>query len=1006
MHPQKSRFVALCQQTLVLGAVFAALVPAANVVNLDVVRDHPSTGPASAVDDGQAAMAAYAAVAEQATPVASSAADPDLHEVALTAPAGAVGGTLAPAHHGAARVVPAVATSTAGSAGSAGLHATTVADTATDTTTITSDPQDVSGYGTVGVTWEHGQDIGEGDISFTLRTQTDGAWSGWQELDYHDEHGPDAGTEEARHERPGTDEALVGHVDQVQVRAEMKSEDVPADLKLAVIDPGKVTATKAETPDIDTSELPVIPDAAPDGDGGLVEAPADPAGDGSVAPADPATDRAAAPAADTADVADEQQDGLALAAAPIVATKPLIYSRAQWGADERIREQTAPSYGSVHGGFVHHTVNANDYSAAEVPAIIRSIYAYHVRSRGWRDIGYNYLIDRFGRIWEGRYGGVDRNVVGAHTENYNGDSFGASAIGNFDIVAPPQAVVGAFGSLMGWKLAINGVSAAATNVKIGRRVFASSIMGHRDTKSTACPGRYLYARIPDIRKIAAVAQRPLSYAGRNANLAGSAYPDIIARRASDKRGVILPTAGFSSFSGHTSFTVRSGYTPVLSPDLTGDGRADLVLVTRAGKSVVRPGNGAGGFGKGRAPSMQQRNRDLITALGDVNGDRRNDLLSRNRHSGKVTVWLGRGNGTFRRQTLKSSFRAYNMITAGDVDGDHRVDLLARARNGVLWLYHGKGNGGFPHRRSLGGGWQAYDSIVAADFTKDGQADLLVRTAHRRLGYVRPNLGRGIFGAQIGPYRPLHAVGRVLSATNVMGDVAPDVLALTGRRVDVLNRGSGTDLGQPIVTNLDLSRANLVLNAGDWNRDGHGDVFYRETDGTLYLTLGNGAGSFSGRYSIGNFRSATMITAPGDVDGDGRMDLMAALSGTTRFYPGNGSTGVTGYVTAYGGMAGQTQISAGAWDADSTPDLLVRNGNALQLYPGNGPAGLGAPRTLPVSLAGYDWVIGVGALEVTGHPDLIVRTGAGALYALQGNADGSLAKPKLLGSGFGGYDLAG
>jgi len=998
MHPQKSRFVALCQQTLVLGAVFAALVPAANVVNLDVVRDHPATGPATAVDEGQAAMAAYAAAAEQATPVAATAADADLHEFALTPPAGAAGaagGALAPARSGAVRAVPAMAIS---AAASTGLHATTVADTATDTTTIVSDPQDVSGYGTVGVTWEHGQDIGEGDISFTLRTRTDGTWSGWQKLDYHDEHGPDVGTEEARQERPGTDEALVGHVDQVQVRAEMKTEDVPADLKLAVIDPGKVTATKAETPDIDTSELPVIPDAAPDGDGGMVDAPAEPS-------ADPATP--AAPAADTTDTTDEQQDGLVLAAAPIVATKPLIYSRAQWGADERIREQTAPSYGTVHGGFVHHTVNANDYSAAEVPAIIRSIYAYHVRSRGWRDIGYNYLVDRFGRIWEGRYGGVDRNVVGAHTENYNGDSFGASAIGNFDIAAPPQAVVGAFGALMGWKLAINGVSASATNVKIGRRVFASSIMGHRDTKSTACPGRYLYARIPDIRKIAAVAQRPLSYGRRNANLAGSAYPDIIARRASDKRGVILPTAGFSSFSGRRSLTVRSGYTPVLSPDLTGDGRADLVLVTRGGRSVVRPGNGAGGFGKGRAPSTQQRNRDLITALGDVNGDHRNDLLSRDKHTGKVAIWLGRGNGTFRKQNLRSSFRAYNLITAGDVDGDHRVDLLARARNGVLWLYHGKGNGGFPHRRPLGAGWQAYDSIVAADFTKDGQADLLVRTANRRLGYVRPNLGRGVFGAPIGPYKPLHAVGRVLSATNVMGDVAPDVLALTGRRIDVLNRGAGTDLGQPIVTNLDLSRANLVLNAGDWNRDGHGDVIYRETDGNLYLTLGNGAGGFSGRFPLGNFRSATMITAPGDVNGDGLMDLMAALGSTTRFYPGNGGTGITGYVTAYGGMAGQAQISAGPWDGDTTPDLLVRNGNALQLYPGNGPAGLSAPRTLPGSLAGYDWVIGVGPLDVTGHPDLIVRTpGNGALYALQGNADGSLAAPKLLGSGFGGYDLAG
>jgi hypothetical protein len=811
------------------------------------------------------------------------------------------------------------------------------------------------------------------------------------------------------------------------VRAEVKSEKVPADLKLAVIDPGKVDATKAETPDIDTSDLPVIPDAVPDGEGGLVGTPADgapadrtpasrtaqvpaqSAGDGLVlaaettdpAAADTATDPVVDPAADATD------DGLDLAASPIVATKPYIYSRAQWGANEKLREQTAPSYGTVHGGFVHHTVNANDYTADEVPAIIRSIYAYHVKSRGWRDIGYNFLIDRFGRIWEGRYGGVDRNVVGAHTENYNGDSFGAAAIGNFDIAAPPQQVVGAFGSLFGWKLALNGVSAAARNVKIGRKVFASSIMGHRDTKATACPGRYLYARIPDIRTIAAATQRPLSYGKRNANLLGTAHPDVIARRASDKRGVIIPTTGFSGFAGKTSLSIRASNSAFLSPDLTGDGRADLLLVAPNGRSVIRPGNGVGGFGRGIAPAKQQMGRDLITALGDVNGDHRNDLLSRNRKTGKVDVWLGRGNGTFRRQRLKSSFKAYNLITAGDVDGDHKVDLLARDRRGVLWLYPGKGNGGFPARRPLGGGWQAYDSIVAGDFTRDGVADVMVRVAGSRLGYVRPNLGRGIFGPAIGPYPALRKVGRVVNATNVMGDAAPDVLTVTGGRLDVLQRSANTDLGAPVVTNLDLARANLVLNVGDWNRDGHGDVVYRETSGILYLTLGNGAGQFSGRYALGNFAAATTIVAPGDMNGDGRMDLLATFAGTTRLYLGNGGTGSNSFVTAYGGIAGQTAISAGTWDGNTTPDLLVRNGNTLQLYPGNGPAGLLPPRTLPGSLAAYDWVIGVGSLGITGHPDLVVRNRSnGALYALQGNADGTLKAPKLLGSGFGGYDLAG
>jgi hypothetical protein len=117
----------------------------------------------------------------------------------------------------------------------------------------------------------------------------------------------------------------------------------------------------------------------------------------------------------------------------------------------------AARYGDVHAGFVHHTVNANNYTRREVPAILRGIYAYHTQSRGWRDIGYNYLIDRFGRIWEGRYGGVTLPVVGAHTLDYNENSFGTSAIGNYQIARPTSAMLDAYARLFAWKLSLSGV---------------------------------------------------------------------------------------------------------------------------------------------------------------------------------------------------------------------------------------------------------------------------------------------------------------------------------------------------------------------------------------------------------------------------------------------------------------------------------------------------------------------------------------------------------------------
>ena len=74
-----------------------------------------------------------------------------------------------------------------------------------------------------------------------------------------------------------------------------------------------------------------------------------------------------------------------------------------------------PSYGRIQVGFVHHTVDTNSYVASDVPAMIRGIYAYHAQTLGWGDIGYNFLIDRFGRTWEGRLGGMDRPGVGGKT---------------------------------------------------------------------------------------------------------------------------------------------------------------------------------------------------------------------------------------------------------------------------------------------------------------------------------------------------------------------------------------------------------------------------------------------------------------------------------------------------------------------------------------------------------------------------------------------------------------
>ena len=109
--------------------------------------------------------------------------------------------------------------------------------------------------------------------------------------------------------------------------------------------------------------------------------------------------------------------------------RPRMVSRAAWGANESIRRASPDHSDTVKAAFVHHTVQTNSYSPSESAALVRAGYLYHVRTRGWNDIGYNFLVDRYGRVFEGRYGGVTRAVLGAHAGGFNTNSTGVARLG-------------------------------------------------------------------------------------------------------------------------------------------------------------------------------------------------------------------------------------------------------------------------------------------------------------------------------------------------------------------------------------------------------------------------------------------------------------------------------------------------------------------------------------------------------------------------------------------------
>jgi len=212
--------------------------------------------------------------------------------------------------------------------------------------------------------------------------------------------------------------------------------------------------------------------------------------------------------------------GLELAApAGAMTTKPTIVTRAEWGADESYRTGS-PSFAPVKMVFVHHTDSGNDYTRAEAPAIVRAVYAYHTRSLHWSDVGYNFLIDRYGTVYEGRYGGVTKGAIGAQTLGFNTGSIGVSVIGTFTTVAPPGAAVNALERLLAWKLDVHHVDPEGRATLVcgygqkyatGQSVGFPVIAGHRDANYTDCPGGRLYTQLPAIRKAVAATGQPKIY---------------------------------------------------------------------------------------------------------------------------------------------------------------------------------------------------------------------------------------------------------------------------------------------------------------------------------------------------------------------------------------------------------------------------------------------------------------------------------------------------------------
>ncbi|WP_051807717.1 peptidoglycan recognition protein [Streptomyces sp. NRRL F-2664] len=334
--------------------------------------------------------------------------------------------------------------------------------------------QDTEPFGLLGVSWADPEAEVKGKIEARTRDADSGKWSKWVVLEQA-ESGLDG-------KRPGlrgaTEPVWVGPSDGAEVRV-TGGGTLPAGMELNLVDPG-AGAAKAKK----KSDLGLAPAAF------------------------------ALPAVDPAPSTPGPES---------TAPRPDVVSRVQWGADESLNNE-GPVYlpgGKIKAVFVHHTAATTPYECSESAAIVRSLHVYHVKGNGWRDLGYNFLVDKCGTVFEGRQGGVDQPVQGAHTYGWNAESTSVSVLGDYTSAGASAAALDGISKVTAYKLGqydgdMNGtatLTAGATQTNFSGKSFTAgqqyefkSLSGHRDGFNTQCPGNSLYPQLEALRQTGPAAQ--------------------------------------------------------------------------------------------------------------------------------------------------------------------------------------------------------------------------------------------------------------------------------------------------------------------------------------------------------------------------------------------------------------------------------------------------------------------------------------------------------------------
>ena len=413
---------------------------------------------------------------------------------------------------------------------------------------------------------------------------------------------------------------------------------------------------------------------------------------------------------------------------------------------------------------------------------------------------------------------------------------------------------------------------------------------------------------------------------------------------------VLLGNGDGTFQEPGIYSVGFNPTSTAIADVNGDGKADLLVLNLCSDSIcsgdgsvsVLLGNGDGTFQAAVGYDSGGSNGTSI-AVADVNGDGKPDLLVAN--GSGVGVLLGNGDGTF-QSVVGVSDASASVVVVADVNGDGKPDLLTNgcpsgntcSNGGVVGVVLGNGNGTFQPEVTYGSGGSAAYSIAVSDVNRDGKLDVLV--ANGSGVAVLLGNGNGTFQSAVGVS---DASGSIVAAADVNGDGKPDLLTngcpngntcSNGGVVGVaLGNGDGTF--QPEVTYGSGGSSASSLAVADVNGDGKLDVLAGNVGvGVVGVLLGNGDGTFPSEVTYGSGGSYAESVAVADLNGDGKPDWVVANQCEAANCPselgivgvslGNGDGTFRPAVTYSSGGYYAISIAVADVNGDGKPDLLVAN----------------------------------------------------------------------------------